>query len=153
MELKLYNQFDRLIGPDSVLDIVANDLMFNPRGDAPDELSFVLKFSGLHKNWPTRIVVDDKMEYFFDGQDVLPRDWAGHYCGGATFVQRHFKMEHLHFDHTEMFTNNTAPDWLTSKRTVPGSTMDQRWFWKEHVLTLRVGEHVNTDWRRITRIK
>lgn len=153
MELKFFNQHNRLIGTDSILDIVVNDLMFSPCSNTPDELSFVLKFSGFNKNWPTRILVNDKMEYFFDGQDVLPRDWAGHYCGGATYAQRHFKMEHMHFDRVETFTNNTAPDWLTSKRTVPGSTMDNRWFWNDHVLTLKVGEHVNTDFHRITRVK
>ena len=31
--------------------------------------------------------------------------------------------------------------------------MDNRWFWKDHVLTLKVGESVNTDFRRITRVK
>jgi len=50
------------------------------------------------------------------------------------------------------FDQNTAPDWLTSSNTVPGSTMDYRWFWNERVLTLKVGESVNTDFQTITRL-
>ncbi|QJT70804.1 hypothetical protein GR7B_00006 [Vibrio phage vB_VcorM_GR7B] len=51
------------------------------------------------------------------------------------------------------FTESTAPTWLTSEDTVKGSTMDGRWFWDEHVLTLDVGQSVDTDFRRITRIE
>jgi hypothetical protein len=50
------------------------------------------------------------------------------------------------------FTEADAPDWLTSKNTVQGSTMDARWFWTSHVLTLKVGESVKTDFQLITRI-
>ncbi|QJT71139.1 hypothetical protein GR11A_00102 [Vibrio phage vB_VcorM_GR11A] len=70
-------------------------------------------------------------------------------------MTKHFKMEYLpEFDMDVVihFTETSAPDWLTSVNTVVGSTMDQRWFWKEHVLTLEVGQHVDTDFRRITRV-
>ena len=50
------------------------------------------------------------------------------------------------------FTELNAPDWLTSKNTVPGSTMDNRWFWNDHILTLKVGQSKETDFRIITRI-
>lgn len=50
-----------------------------------------------------------------------------------------------------MFSEANAPDWLTNRNTVRGSTMDHRWFWEDHVLTLRVGESVNTDFQTITR--
>lgn len=50
------------------------------------------------------------------------------------------------------FTEHTAPKWLTSEDTVKGSTMDRRWFWNEHVLTLKVGQSVKTDFSKITRI-
>ncbi len=53
----------------------------------------------------------------------------------------------------ETFTEETAPDWLTSKRTKPGSTVDARWFWEDHVLTLKVGKSVETDFSVITRIE
>jgi hypothetical protein len=52
----------------------------------------------------------------------------------------------------QRFTEADAPDWLTSARTVPGSTMDERWFWRDHVLTLPIGGHVETDFHRITRV-
>lgn len=29
--------------------------------------------------------------------------------------------------------------------------MDNRWFWNDHVLTLSIGESVDTDFRKITR--
>lgn len=51
------------------------------------------------------------------------------------------------------FTEESAPEWLTSENTVKGSTMDDRWFWQEHVLTLEVGEHVDTDFTSIKRIE
>ena len=52
----------------------------------------------------------------------------------------------------EEFNEEQAPDWLTSRNTVPGSTMDDRWFWQEHVTKLQVGEQIETDFRIITRI-
>ena len=51
------------------------------------------------------------------------------------------------------FTEDSAPDWLTSKNTVAGSTMDDRWFWNDHVLTLKVDESVDTDFQNIARIE
>ena len=51
-----------------------------------------------------------------------------------------------------IFNENDAPDWLTGEKTVKGSTMDNRWFWKDHVLTLEVGESVETDFQVIKRI-
>lgn len=50
-----------------------------------------------------------------------------------------------------IFTELTAPFWLTSEKTVKGSTMDMRWFWEDHVLKLKVGESTFTDWHTITR--
>lgn len=49
-------------------------------------------------------------------------------------------------------TELTAPKWLTSEDTIPGSTADTRWFWKDHVLTLEVGKSVNTDFWHIHRV-
>lgn len=65
-----------------------------------------------------------------------------------------FRMIHLIFygGNPEIFTENTAPKWLR-EGGLKGSTMDNRWFWDEHVMTLRVGEHVDTDFRRIERIE
>lgn len=51
------------------------------------------------------------------------------------------------------FTEHDAPDWLTSKNTVPGSTMDMRWFWNDHVLKMEVGDVIYTDFQEITRIE
>jgi len=51
----------------------------------------------------------------------------------------------------EIFTEDTAPDWLTSKNTIKGSTMDGRWFWTDHVLKLEVGASIETDFQVITR--
>lgn len=64
-----------------------------------------------------------------------------------------FSMAHQIFKEAppEIFTELTAPDWLTSANTVVGSTMDNRWFWNNHVLTLPVGSSVDTDFRTITR--
>lgn len=50
------------------------------------------------------------------------------------------------------FSEHDAPDWLTSAKTIKGSTMDNRWFWERHVLTLEVGQSVETDFHRVTRV-
>jgi hypothetical protein len=66
-----------------------------------------------------------------------------------------FEMIHRFFKTvpTETFSELDAPDWLTSKNTVKGSTMDNRWFWNDHVLALSVGASINTDNRVITRVE
>jgi hypothetical protein len=64
---------------------------------------------------------------------------------------KQFIMKNLALDTEKSFSENTAPKWLTCENTVPGSTMDDRWFWEKHVLTLEVGESIDTDFRRITR--
>lgn len=57
------------------------------------------------------------------------------------------------FKTKKTFTEASAPSWLTSETTVKGSTMDMRWFFKDHVLTLKVGESVDTDFSAIKRIE
>lgn len=62
-----------------------------------------------------------------------------------------FKATHRNFSLVLCFTEDTAPDWLTCKDTVKGSTMDDRWFWTDRVLTLQVGQSVNTDFWKLER--
>ena len=66
-----------------------------------------------------------------------------------------FRMSSLDFNRAIEFTEHPddAPTWLTSRNTVKGSTMDMRWFWEDHVLTLEVGEHVLTENNKIERIE
>lgn len=63
-----------------------------------------------------------------------------------------FKKVHEIFGTEEVFTEETAPEWLTCANTIKGSTADGRWFWNEHVLTLSIGFSVYTDFHKITRI-
>jgi len=49
------------------------------------------------------------------------------------------------------FTEKNPPSWLIGG--LPGSTMDNRWFWNDRVLTLAVGETVDTDFHRIERVE
>jgi len=65
-----------------------------------------------------------------------------------------FKMTHRYMTWapTEHFTEDTAPDWLTSANTIKGSTADGRWFWNEQVLKLEVGQTIGTDFRIIERL-
>lgn len=66
---------------------------------------------------------------------------------------KRFSMKHRFLSkQPEEFDESDAPDWLTSCNTIPGSTMDGRWFWNDHVLTLSVGGTIDTDFRIITRI-
>lgn len=50
------------------------------------------------------------------------------------------------------FTEDTAPSYLRFGGR-KGSTMDNRWFWDEHVMKLEVGQSVCTDFSRITRVE
>lgn len=68
-------------------------------------------------------------------------------------MNRHFEMVHKFFNgKSRRFSEIDAPDWLTSVNTIPGSTMDNRWFWKDHVLSLQIGESIETDFHVITRV-
>ncbi len=49
------------------------------------------------------------------------------------------------------FDELTAPPWL-KEGGVEGSTMCNRWFWEDYVLTLDIGKSVETDFTRITRV-
>jgi hypothetical protein len=51
----------------------------------------------------------------------------------------------------EYFDELTAPKWLC-EGGVATSTMDNRWFWKGHVMTLEVGQSVDTNFRTIRRL-
>lgn len=63
-----------------------------------------------------------------------------------------FEATHVVYGTSRVFGVDDAPDWLTSYNTVPGSTMDNRWFWTDHVLTLQVGQSVETDFHVIKRV-
>lgn len=63
-----------------------------------------------------------------------------------------FRMTHLVFGTPDEFDEENAPDWLTSRHTIEGSTMDDGWFWREEVLTLPVGGKAETDFWVIERI-
>lgn len=68
-------------------------------------------------------------------------------------TEMRFEMNHLIFKgNVETFDESNAPTWLTSTNTTKGSTMDHRWFWERHVLTLKVGQSVETDFNRIKRV-
>ena len=55
-----------------------------------------------------------------------------------------------HGSSVQVFGVDDAPDWLTSCNTVPGSTMDDRWFW-QHILRLQPGGYARTDFCTIVR--
>jgi hypothetical protein len=64
-----------------------------------------------------------------------------------------FKITHLIFKKKSSVINeNNAPDWLTSNNTRKGSTAGNRWFWKDYVLKLNIGESIDTTFRTITRL-
>lgn len=53
-----------------------------------------------------------------------------------------------------LFTEDTAPTWLRNPSKLSrGSTMDNMWFWEGHVLTLEIGETVDTEFSTIERIE
>lgn len=61
-----------------------------------------------------------------------------------------FKREDLVTGTVKTFTEETAPRWLKYGGR-ENSTMCNRWFWKNHVMTLNVGESVGNDFSIITR--
>lgn len=61
-------------------------------------------------------------------------------------------MQHIFFDSPPVeFSEDTAPKYL-KYGGIKGSTMDNRWFWNDHVMTLAIGESIDTDFQRITRV-
>lgn len=83
-------------------------------------------------------------------------------CGGLgwtradhkhTAAMMQFELRHNVFEgEPERFSELDAPAWLTGANAIPGSTMDNSWFWQKHVLTLQVGESIETDFRTVTRV-
>ena len=65
-----------------------------------------------------------------------------------------FSMQHVYSKESKpkLFDESNAPEWLTSENTTKGSTMDDRWFWNNHVLTLNINESIKTDFQTITRL-
>ena len=85
---------------------------------------------------------------------VDPRDKTVSIDGDISETRRNvrgFRADHL-LGEVTYFSSEDAPDWLTSKNTIKGSTYDNRWFWQDHVLTLGIDESVKTDFHTITRI-
>lgn len=64
-----------------------------------------------------------------------------------------FKTTHVVFGCVQEFSDTDAPSWITGENTIAGSTMDDRWFWTEHVLKLEVGGTIETDFHVIERIE
>lgn len=66
----------------------------------------------------------------------------------------HFSMKHKIFEKRGaiIFEEQHAPDWLRYGGP-EGSTMDNRWFWNDHVMKLEIGQSVETDFHVITRIR
>jgi hypothetical protein len=57
-----------------------------------------------------------------------------------------FKQQHTFFPEAKYqdFEHDKPPPWMISK--------DYKWWYDAHVLTLKVGETVESDFRRITRV-
>jgi hypothetical protein len=64
-----------------------------------------------------------------------------------------FESTHKYFNTKQIFSEDNAPDWLTGKKTIKGSTMDCRWFWTDYILKLKIGETKETDFYTIKRIE
>jgi len=58
-----------------------------------------------------------------------------------------FQMTHLFMKTapTIEFTEDKPPMWLLTKSF--------KWWWNEHVLTWKVGKHIDSDFQRIKRIE
>ena len=56
-----------------------------------------------------------------------------------------FTCSHKHFDLVDTFTESTPPRWLAHK--------ENSWWYERHVLTLKVGESVESDFNVIKRIE
>lgn len=55
-----------------------------------------------------------------------------------------FNFQHLVFGTDKAYNEDAMPSWLTGK--------ENKWFLDECVLTLDVGQFVDTDFQRITRV-
>jgi len=68
--------------------------------------------------------------------------------GKERLKMKRFKMRHTIYGSETEFTDADAPLFLKGGRA--GSTMDDQWFWDEHIKALRVGESEHTDYHEIT---
>ena len=59
---------------------------------------------------------------------------------------------HIHGG-SSVFDEYNSPKWLNNDEAVKGSTMDNTWFWIEHVLTLAKGEKVESNFNTIERLE
>ena len=68
-------------------------------------------------------------------------------------ITRHFTMSPRFFNkrNPRRFSDMTAPSYL-KRGGRKGSTMDMRWFWDDHVMTLKLGDSVDTDFQTVTRV-
>lgn len=57
---------------------------------------------------------------------------------------RMFQFRHLFFNTENIHAENDLPSWLIHK--------SNKWFLENHVLTLEIGQFVDTDFQRITRV-
>lgn len=64
---------------------------------------------------------------------------------------KQFKKTHNVTNDVEFFDEETAPNWLKFGG-VKDSTMCNRWFWNGRVITLEIGQTVDTDFSTIERI-
>ena len=73
--------------------------------------------------------------------------WAERYGGWNMRIkeEKHFKMIHLVYKTVKEFKESNPPKWLLHDEFL--------WWWNDHVLKLKVGKHIDSDFRRIKRIK
>ena len=55
-----------------------------------------------------------------------------------------FKITHLFFNDTAVFTEGNPPNWMLHKENV--------WWWEGYVLKLDIGESIKSDFNKIERI-
>lgn len=60
------------------------------------------------------------------------------------YKEKTFSFKHLIFGRVENYSESNFPSWLTGK--------EHKWFFEVHILTLEIGETIETDFHLITRL-
>lgn len=59
--------------------------------------------------------------------------------------EKKFKFVHLFFETTKEYSSRSLPNWIMHP--------SNKWFVDRYVMKLEIGQHIDTDFHRITRIE
>lgn len=75
---------------------------------------------------------------------MTPEEFYKEHMNAPSLPLKRFKFVNLFHKVAEEFNENELPEWVTHK--------ENKWFLDRHVMKLKVGDSIDTDFQRITRV-